>query len=915
LTLAFFASLCTVVAAASPSSSTAPGSLQVTRATLSNGLQVVVLRDRLAPVVSAFMNYEVGSDDESITGLAHATEHMMFRGSKTVSASQFARITAIAGGNYNANTQNAITQYFFTMPAQDLDVALRLEASRARDLLLTQDLWNAERGAIEQEVARDNSDADYRLYVKALHHLFEGTPYADEGLGTLESFGRQINAPQLQAFYRAWYHPNNAVYVIAGDVDPPSVIAKVRALFGSIPAARLPARKPVHLRPLTAATFTDQSDRSSTETFLAYRFPGYESPDYAASQVLIAALNNRRADLYGLVAAGKALETSADAQSFAKAGMAIIASSVEPNVPPQTALDRLRAVIDGYRAHGIPADLVEAAKQRAIARAQFARNSVAGLAREWSQALAVEHRTPDQLLDAVRRVSVADVDRVLRTYLVNATATSAYAVPKAAESSAAGRPGGGASSNASSPSSGEQAPGGGENNVIAPQEGTRLPQWAQSLLTDVRVPPRTIHPSMTTLPNGIKLVVQPETISDTVTVRGLIRNNPGMQEPTGKEGVAGITSALLSYGTKRYDRIAYQRQLDAIAANVETGLNFSLTVLAPHFARGMELLAEGELDPAFPADAFEIVKAQAYRTAQAQEHSPSYEARVALIDALFPPDDPARRRATPASIDRLTLDDVRSWYAQAYRPDLTTIVVVGKVTPAQARAIVERYFGAWKASGPAPSLDPSPVPNNSPGSFVIPATGRVQSSVTLAETLRLRRDDGDVPALRVADTVLSGGTFASMLYHDLRVVNGLVYSVGTSLDVGKTRSTFSISFGAAPQNVDRAQALALDDIRRLQSTPLPSARLAEAKALLMSALPLRLQSETGIAQELLRNASEGLALDDGYIQARRELAANAADVQQAAAKWIRADGFVRVVQAPPQSLESAQSSVTSHSAP
>jgi zinc protease len=870
----------------------ASSSVEVTRATLPNGLQVVVLRDRLAPVVSTFLNYEAGSNDESITGLAHATEHMMFRGSKTLSASQFAETTAIAGGNYNADTQSEITQYYFTVPSQELDVALHLEASRARDLLATQPLWNAERGAIEQEVTRDNSDAGYRLYVEVLHHIFAGTPYADEGLGTLESFNNQVNAPQLQAFYRAWYHPNNAVYVIAGDVDPQQAIAKVRELFGSIPAAKLPVRKAVRLQALTPATYTDRTDQALTEAFLAYRFPGFESPDYAASQVLIGALNNRRADLYALVAAGKAVNVSADSQAYAKAGMATVDASVNANVDPQSALGNLRAVIDAYSEHGIPADIVEAAKQRAIARAQFARNSVSGLAREWSQALAVEHRTPDDDLAAIRRVSAADVNRVLKGYLVNATATSAYATPKAA-----GPAGSGA---ASAPAGDAAAPGASENNAVTPQEGTQLPSWARSLVTNVRVPPQTLRPSAMRLANGIKLIVQPESISDTVTVRGTIRNNPGLEELPNHEGVAGLTAALMPYGTTTYDRLAFQRELDAVTANVETGTSFSLSVLAPQFERGMQLLADGELHPAFPQSGFDVVKARAARTAQAQERSPSYLASVALADALYPPGDPSRRRATAASIGALTLDDVKAWYASAYRPDLATIVVVGNVTPARARAAVERWFGAWTATGATPSVDPSPVANNAAAAFSIPAAGRVQSSVTLAQTLQLRRDDADVPALRVANTVLSGGTFASMLYHDLRVVNGLVYGVGGSLNIGKTRSTFTISYGSDPQNVDRAQALALDDVRRLQTAPLPAERLNRAKALLMASLPLRLQSVNGIATELLANASEDLPLNYGYTSAQRELAVGPGEAQQAIAKWVRLADFVRVVQGPEQ---------------
>jgi zinc protease len=874
-------------AAAAPAQTSSAGAVTVTRATLGNGLRVVVLRDPLAPVVSTFMNYQVGADDESITGLAHAQEHMMFRGSKTLSASQFAEATAITGGAFNANTQSEITQYFYTMPAADLDVALHLEAARAQNILDTQALWDQERGAITQEVTRDNGDADYRLYVKVLHHVLAGTPYADEGLGTVESFARQVNAPQLRAFYRAWYHPNNAIYVIAGDVDPRQTLAKVRALFGAIPRAPLPARKPVKLGPLSPASYSDQTDQPFTETFLTYRFPGYQSRDYAASRILVDVLNSRRGSLYELVADGKAVDVSAGSQPFSKAGLAFVELDANAGVDPQTALGELRAVIDGYRAGGIPADLVEAAKQRAIERAQFARNSVSGLAREWSQALAVEHRTPDDDLAAIRRVTAGDVDRVLRTYLVNETATSAYAVPKSA-----GQPGSGAQGG------GLGAP---ENNTIEPAAGTSLPSWAARVLKNLQVPRRTLHPTEMTLANGIKLVVVPENVSDTVTLRGAVRNDPGIEEPASQEGVSGIAAALMRYGTTTYDRLAYQRELDNIAASVSTGLGFSLDVLTPNFDRGVQLLADGELHPSFPAGAFSIVKTREYRTALAQQESPEHQASIDLMTALYPPDDPARRFATPQSIQALTLDDVKAWYAKAYRPDLTTIVVVGNVTPARARAVVERWFGGWSAAGPRPPLGRSAVADNAPAAFTVPATGRVQASVTLAETLRLHRSDADVAALRVANTVLSGGFYASLLFHDLREVGGLVYSVNTALNTGRSRSRFTITYGCDPQNVDRAQAMALADLRRLQTAPLSSDRLARAKALLMGAIPLRQQSVAGVAGELLGYASDGLALDQGLIDARRQLAVTARDLQSAMARWIRPDGFVRVVQGPANS--------------
>ena len=335
------------------SSQDTAGGVQTAHATLANGLQVYVLQDRLSPVVSMYTNYQVGANDEPITGLAHAQEHMMFRGSKTIDASQFSDTTAITGGSYNADTQNEITQYFFEMPSQYLDIALNLERSRATGILDAQSGWNAERGAITQEVVRDNSGASYRLYVKMIHHILAGTPYADEGLGTVDTF-KKIQAPDLKHFYARWYHPNNVIMVIAGDVDPQATIAKVRSLFGSIPSAPLPPRKSVHLQPLTPLTLRDNSSDPITLAMVGYRVPGYDDPDYYASEILNDVLNSPRGALYALQAGGKSLGTFAESSTHPGAGLSIVGSAVPVTTSGDTAATDVKAVIDAYKQSGLP---------------------------------------------------------------------------------------------------------------------------------------------------------------------------------------------------------------------------------------------------------------------------------------------------------------------------------------------------------------------------------------------------------------------------------------------------------------------------------------------------------------------------------------------------------------------------------
>ena len=222
------------------------------RATLDNGLRVVIVHNPLAPVVTTVINYMVGSDEspEGFPGMAHAQEHMMFRGSKGLSAGQLANITSAMGGMFNANTRQNVTQYFFTVPAEDLGLALHIEAIRMRSVLDSEELWAQERGAIEQEVAQDLSVPEYIFYSRLLEAMFKGTPYEHDALGTRSSFDKTTGA-MLKKFHDTWYAPNNALLIIVGNVKPADALAEVKRHFSDIPFRKLPARPEIHLEPVT----------------------------------------------------------------------------------------------------------------------------------------------------------------------------------------------------------------------------------------------------------------------------------------------------------------------------------------------------------------------------------------------------------------------------------------------------------------------------------------------------------------------------------------------------------------------------------------------------------------------------------------------------------------------------------------
>jgi zinc protease len=246
----------------------------------------------------------------------------------------------------------------------------------------------------------------------------------------------------------------------------------------------------------------------------------------------------------------------------------------------------------------------------------------------------------------------------------------------------------------------------------------------------------------------------------------------------------------------------------------------------------------------------------------------------------------------------LTLDQVKEYYQYAFRPDLTTIVVIGKVTPTEARATIERYFGSWAATGPKPQTDLPPTPSNGPGTIAVPDDTRVQDIVVLAQNLGLTRADPDYYALELGSALLGGGFYSTRLSIDLRKNAGLVYSVSSMLQAGRTRGVYLIEYACDPNNVSKAADMAVREVKAMQTAPATQDELVRIKAMLIRQIPLGESSVDEIAHGLVGRADIGLPLDEPTIAARRYVALGGNDVQAAFAKWMRPEDMVRVTQGP-----------------
>lgn len=860
------------------------GDTTVTRSTLSNGMRVVLVRNTLAPVITVEANFLVGGNEtpEGFPGMAHAMEHMAFRGCSGMTADQTAAIYAQLGGQNNADTQQVITQYFATVPAADLDVALEAQAACLRWVDNAEAEWKNERGAIEQEVSRDLSNPTYKFINRLNSAMFAGTPYAHDPLGTKDSFDA-TTAAMLRDFYAKWYTPSNAILVVVGDFDAAATLAHIKGLFEPLAKHEVPAHPVVTLQPVKTDSFTLDSNLPYVLGFVAYRLPGTDSPDYAASQILADVLASQRADLYAMVPAGKALAAQFGmAETYPKASVGFGLVALPAGADSAGAINEMRGILSGYAQKGLPADLVDAAKRSEIAQAEFQRNSIPGLANVWSNAIAAEGRnSPEEDVDAIRKVTTEDVNRVAKQYLLNVGTITATLKPVPTGQAVA-----------------SQGFGGNEKLTATPTKPVELPPWAASKLGELKVPAGHAAPTDVTLANGIRLIVRTDRTSPTITLLGSVKHNGDLQTPPGQEGATEVLADLYSYGTQSLDRLAFQKALDDIAANEAAGYRFSLSVLKENFARGVELLADNELHPALPAPAFGVVKGQTAQFVAGNLQSPGYRTSRALDLALLPANDPDLRESTPATINKLSLDQVKALYTATMRPDLTTIVIIGDISSEEARGVVEKYFGTWKATGPKPETTLPAVPVNKASAQAVADAEQVQDSVTLSQQLTLNRFDPDYYPLQLGTHVLGGGFYATRLYHDLRQIAGLVYSVDVGLSASKTRATYTVTYGCDPDKVSKARALVERDLNDVRTNPVSDGELHQAKALLLRQIPLGESSEESVAAGMLARAEIGLPLDEPVRAAQRYVGLSAAEVQAAFARKIRTDNLVQVVRGP-----------------
>ncbi|HET9096202.1 MAG TPA: pitrilysin family protein [Candidatus Baltobacteraceae bacterium] len=849
---------------------------------LANGLQVVVVEDHAAPVVHTDVFYRFGSlyETPGKTGLAHALEHMMFRGTPSLSAGGLDDVIARLGAQMNGQTQYDYTSYLFDMPADRVSVALQIEADRMAHLALRAQDWRIEQRAVLNEIDGDESSPFFSLLSRVREAAYPGLPAGRTPTGVRSDVARATVA-DLRKYYTQWYAPNNAALVVAGDVRHRTVFALAARYFGSLRARPLPRHALQHPQAATGKTVESEFPFPFEVLDLAYAVPGDTEPGEPAISTLANFISNQRGPFYqALVASNVALEIDANADTQLKGGLMHVFMVLNPGHHGAQAQQIFQNTMDALLAHGFDADLVAAAKRQALAERAYDADSIGGYGDLVGYTYGiVKERDRDE--DArLAALTPADILTAARTYLAKPNVVG-HLTPNSSPAGRSQKSTAGVSDNFSS-----RAPSGPIIEPPAIRSAIRKPTTARSKLA----------PSAFTLPNGLRVIVQEKRDRPTVYIGGVIASSPSFIPP-GREGIERLADSMAEFGSEHYDFTQLRKTTDDIGASISLGQTFGAHGFANDLETLLGVLADSEEHPTFPQNWLAIEQSQLGNSIDSENSISGVLVTRAYMQRLLSPDDPALRYATPQSVAAISRDDLLAFTHRYWRPDLTTIAIVGDVTPERARRAVEAAFGGWANDGPAPSIAQQPLPPPHPSHAYI-GTDANQVFVQLGQPA-VARSSRDYDAFNLLTQIIGGaGYFESRLWQELRQKRGLVYSVDSVLKAGAGRGDLEIMLNASPQNVGPAIAIVRTQLERLRTQPVTQNELDDAKIRLVNAALLNEASASGQLDEISEIAQNRLPLNYYATLAQRYAAITPADLQRVAKAYLQPDRLIEVFSGP-----------------
>lgn len=788
----------------------------ITEYRLNNGLRVLLFPEPSQPQITVNITYLVGSRHEAYgeTGMAHLLEHLLFQG--TPDHPDITQELSERGAQPNGTTGVDRTNYFEVFPASEdnLQWALDLEADRMVNSFVAQDDLDSEMTVVRNEMESGENSPLRILLERVMSTGYLWHNYANSTIGARADV-ENVPIERLQAFYRKYYQPDNAVLVVAGDFDPSFALDVVVQEFASIPR---PDRQGNNiLWPTYTREPTQDGERSVTlrrvgEVPIAmamYHVPAGAHEDFASIDVLSFVLGDAPSGrLYqALVESGAATSSSAFARQNTESSPFVTYAQLASDGDLESVLRTMNETVEGVLTTPITGDEIDRARTALLNSIQQQFNNSVGIAlglSEWTARgdwrLFFLHR------DRIEAVTADDVNRVVQTYIKPSNRTVGRFVPTE-EPDRAEIP--------------EQP------DVSAMIEGyTGREAVAQGEAFDPspdNIDARTITYE---LPNGMQVaLLQKETRGDRATIR--MRLHFGDEETlTGRGTAGGMAGAMLMRGTEVRDRQAIQDELDRLQAQGGVGggpmlANGQFQTVRGNVVEVIKLMGEIARQPSFPEADFEVIREQRIASLEESGTDPQALAQLELSRIMEPrpmghPSYTETIEEAIAALQAVTLQDARAFYDEFWGPQNGNIVLVGDFEETEVRAAIEEAFGDWTSPHPferiaTPFVDPEAQ------NIELETPDKANAILWARQNFELRDSDEDYPALLLASEMIGGGVLNSRLAERIRNQDGLSYAVqavisGHPVDAAGQFLAVAIF---APENVDKVETALMEELEKV----------------------------------------------------------------------------------------------------
>jgi len=864
---------------------------------LSNGLQVLLHEDHKLPIVSVDIWYHVGPVKERAgrTGFAHLFEHMMFEGSKHVGEkAHFKYLEAAGATDINGTTDFDRTNYFETVPANQLETALWLESDRMGFLLDTLDrakLTN-QRDVVRNE-KRQGEGRPYGIVdEEVFHQLFPKThPYYADVIGSHADV-EAVRLNDVREFFTQYYAPNNATIAIAGDYDPAAIKALIEKYFGPIPEGPAVKLTPVDTPPITAerrkvVTDTVQLPKVIIAWLSAPAFtPGDADADVAA-HILGGGKSSR---LYRELVYNQQIAQSAycNNQSEQLASTVMCEMIAKPGVTPEKLEAEAEKVIDAFTASGPKPEEVERARNKEETQLISGLERLGGFGGVADQLNYYNQYTGDpgylpKDLARYEAVTPASVEKWAGSTLGKNQRVVVYGVPGKKVL--------------------DDVPRSPENTdadvKITPQHTPEFEAAQAWRSTPPKPGPERAlvlpKPTVFTLADGLTVYLVerhelPIVSAELLTLAG------GAANPQDRPGLAGITAALLTEGTDKRSSEEIADSAALLGADLSSFSNtdsagMSMSILSQHAGKALELISDCAEHPAFQGADLERMRARRLTSLVQQQDSPVQMALRAGALNLFGASSPYGYDAlgTKASLDAISRDEIATFYANHYGPRGSLLELTGDLTPVEARHLAEEAFGKWTSKAAPVAAPPAPaVPDRK--ILVVDKPGSPQTAL-VTFGVGMPRNSPDYPAVTVMNTML-GGLFSSRINMNLREEHGYTYGASSFFWYYRGTGPF-IAFAQVRTDVTApATEQLFKELDGIHTKPLTDAEMRLAKDSIIRSLPGNFESAYGVNAQLADLWLFSLPLDY-YTKLPKQIeAVTPGDAQAAAAKYIHPENLL-----------------------